>query len=81
MIEHQQEKYQWQFTFLAANAEAFAEAGEIGIPMAGAALHSSKKMRAAYQATEEKFGRMREMARRGERVDNAFTPEEREQMD
>ena len=81
MIEHQQQKYQWHFTFLAANAEAFAEAEEIGISMAGAAMHSPKKMRAAYKATEEKFGRMREKARSGEQVDNAFTQEERRQMD
>jgi uncharacterized protein YegL len=31
MIEHQQAKYAWAFQFLAANQDAFAEAGSIGI--------------------------------------------------
>lgn len=31
MIEHQQEKYSWQFLFLGANQDAFAEAGKLGI--------------------------------------------------
>ncbi|MEL7168920.1 MAG: vWA domain-containing protein [Bacteroidota bacterium] len=31
MIEHQQSKYGWEFQFLAANQDAFAEAGSIGI--------------------------------------------------
>lgn len=31
MIEHQQNKYQWEFIFLAANQDAFAETGGLGI--------------------------------------------------
>jgi hypothetical protein len=31
MIEHQQEKYGWKFTYIGANQDAFAEAGSIGI--------------------------------------------------
>jgi hypothetical protein len=31
MITHQQEKYSWQFVYLGANQDAFAEAGELGI--------------------------------------------------
>jgi len=31
MIEHQQEKYGWTFVFLAANQDAFEEAGKLGI--------------------------------------------------
>lgn len=31
MIEHQQTKYNWQFLFLGANQDAFAEAASIGI--------------------------------------------------
>lgn len=34
MIQHQQDKYNWKFTYLGANQDAFAEAGSIGIPMA-----------------------------------------------
>lgn len=31
MVEHQRDKYKWEFVFLAANQDAFAEAGSIGI--------------------------------------------------
>jgi hypothetical protein len=37
MIQHQQSKYGWEFQFLAANQDAFAEAGSIGIAQADAA--------------------------------------------
>ncbi len=30
-IEHQQEKYQWKFIFLAANQDAFAEGEKLGV--------------------------------------------------
>lgn len=32
MITHQKEKYSWNFLFLAANQDAIAEAGSLGIP-------------------------------------------------
>ena len=31
MIRHQREKYSWEFIFLGANQDAFAEAAKIGI--------------------------------------------------
>ena len=31
MIQHQKEQYQWEFIFLGANQDAFAEAARIGI--------------------------------------------------
>lgn len=33
LIEHQQKKYGWEFIFLGANIDAFAEAGKLGIPL------------------------------------------------
>jgi uncharacterized protein YegL len=36
MIKHQQEKYGWEFLFLAANMDAFAEAHSLNIPTANA---------------------------------------------
>lgn len=42
MIEHQRDKYKWEFSFLAANQDAFAEAGSMGI---------SKQMTHNYAAT------------------------------
>ena len=40
MIEEQQSKYNWHFTFLGADQDAFAEAGGLGIAAAGAAQFS-----------------------------------------
>jgi len=36
MIEHQKEKYSWEFNFLAANQDALTNAANIGMPTAGA---------------------------------------------
>ena len=80
MIERQQSVYNWHFTFLGANQDAFAEAGAMGIRAAGTANYAEGKERAAYGATMRKVARMRSQARAGETVDNAFTTEEREEM-
>ena len=37
MIEQQQTVYKWQFTFLAANQDAFAEGASLGIAHDGIA--------------------------------------------
>ena len=80
MIEHQQSVYNWQFTFLGANQDAFAEAGGMGIHAAGAAQFARQKVSTAYEMTGFKVARMREQKRSGEKVSNAFTDEERAQM-
>jgi hypothetical protein len=36
MIKLQRESYSWEFTFIGANMDAFAEAGGMGIPTSGA---------------------------------------------
>lgn len=80
MIERQQNKYSWHFTFLGANQDAFAEAGGMGIDAGGAANYGAAKVGAAYGATISKVARMRQQARDGEEVDNAFTAAERKRM-
>lgn len=80
MILEQQNKYNWQFTFLGANQDAFAEAHQMGMARAGVANYAQGKERAAYSATAAKVGRMRKQMMDGETVENAFTSEEREQM-
>ena len=81
MIQHQQTKYNWQFTFLGANQDAFAEAKEIGVAAAGAANFVNKKVRAAYGHTGSKLARMRQQARRGQTVVNEYTEAERADME
>ncbi len=81
MVEHQQDVYQWQFTFLGADQDAFAEAGELGLAAAGAAVYSRDKIGAAYEATNSKLARMRRMKAANQAVVNEFTDDERESMD
>lgn len=80
MIERQQSVYNWHFTFLGANQDAFAEAGGLGIQAAGVANYSPDKVMAACMATGGKVLRMRRQTIAGETVDNAFSDEERKRM-
>jgi uncharacterized protein YegL len=80
MIERQQNDFNWHFTFLGANQDAFAEAGGMGIHAAGVADYADDKVAAAYMATGDKVARMRAQSRAGEDVSNEFTDEERDQM-
>lgn len=80
MIEHQQTVYNWQFTFLGADAASFAEAGAMGIAASGVAQYDPKKISAAYAGTSAKLSRMREQTRTGQAVSNEFTDDERDEM-
>ena len=52
-IKHQQDVYKWQFVFLGANQDAFAEAGGMGINLANVSNYKNtpKSIFAALQAT------------------------------
>jgi uncharacterized protein YegL len=80
MIQHQQEKYGWQFTFLGADQDAFAEADALGIDPAGAARFKKDNIEAAYRATSAKVARMRKQSSENEQIVNAFSPEEHRDM-
>ncbi len=80
MIAHQQEVYQWQFTFLGADASAFAAAGGMGIDAQGVARFDKRKVLQAYRGTSAKVSRMRLQLRSGRPVDNVYTDEERDDM-
>lgn len=76
MIEHQQNVYNWKFTFLAANQDAFAEGRQLGIDSAGIASYAADKIAAAHAGATRKLSRMRKMLADGEAVDNKFTSDE-----
>ncbi len=80
MIEHQQTVYNWQFTFLGANQDAFAEAGSMGFSAGGTAGYSPDKAAVAYANVGSKVARMRQAAAACATVDNKWTTEERESM-
>jgi len=80
MIEHQQSVYKWQFTFLAANQDAFAEGASMGIAQDGIAAYSMSKVRGTYDAAAKKVSRMRKSSSEGVAVDNKFTDAERDEI-
>jgi hypothetical protein len=80
MIQLQQERYGWHFTFLGADQDAFAEAQELGMAASGAANFSRNKVAAAYRATSAKVARMRRQTVDNMPVANEFTIEERDEM-
>lgn len=80
MIEHQQQAYNWQFTFLGASQDAFDEAAAIGIQAAAAAHYDPQKVAQAYGSASDKLARMRRQRSAGQEVQNDFTPEERQRM-
>jgi len=80
LIERRQRDSGWQFTFLGANQDAFAEAGSMGFHAAGVADYAADKVSAAYLATSGKVARMRSQSLAHATVSNEFTQEERDQM-
>ena len=80
MIQRQQRQYNWHFTFLGANQDAFAEAGGMGIYAAGVANCAIDKLDVAYRMTGAKVSRMRKQRSDGATVCNAFTEQERKEM-
>lgn len=80
MIERQQATYKWQFTYLGANQDAFAEARGMGISAAGSAGYTPRTSKQAYQAASSNVARMRHANFAGAPVSNTYTDEERKQM-
>ena len=80
MIEHQQSKYGWHFTFLGANQDAFAEAGAMGMKRGAMADYAMDKVGVAYEMTSRKVSRMRAQHREGQEVKDEFTDAERKAM-
>ncbi|QDT65560.1 vWA domain-containing protein [Calycomorphotria hydatis] len=80
LIERQQNVYNWQFTFLGANQDAFSEAQGMGMHYNAAANFAMDKVHKAFGGTSSKVARMRQAAAKGDAIVNDFTNEEREAM-
>lgn len=81
MIGHQQQHYHWQFTFLGANQDAFAEAGLLGVDPTASVKFSPEKVAASLKATSNKVSRMRQQVLAQAPPDNSFTDAERQAME
>lgn len=80
MIQLQQERYGWHFTFLGADQDVFAEAREMGMANSSAASFTKHKVAEAYRATGAKVSRMRKQSIDCLPVANDFTIQEHEEM-
>ena len=84
MINHQRDKYNWQFTFLGADEAAFQDAVSWGIRGIDAAVYNVQNSQDAYYGASNVIRRKRALYASGgslEAVSNvSFTDEERENM-
>lgn len=80
MIERQQSQYQWKFTFLGANQDAFAEAAGLGIAASASASYGVASSKQAFAAAASNVNRMRSATVRGQSVSCTYTPDERKAM-
>jgi len=80
MIERQQREYNWQFTFLGANIDAFSEASSIGISAISTVPYDVNKSINTYNCLSSNVTRMRNSAMVGDVVENFYTDDERKDM-
>ena len=77
MIDLQTGKYNWQFVYLGANQDAFAEAGAVGIGMANAANFTPANTILAFRGTAVNVASYR---RSGRASSLEYSNEQREEM-
>jgi len=80
MIKLQQEVYNWQFTFLGANQDAFAEGAAIGIVPDSTANFSTKRAQETFQAVTQSLNTTRGAARLGKHAPVSYSTKQRKQM-
>jgi uncharacterized protein YegL len=80
MIETQQNQYQWKFTFLGANQDAFAESAKLGINPQFAANYDVGKSMDTMCIVSRKMSDMRFAHSIGQPVSHAYTDKERKEI-
>ncbi|HKP29049.1 MAG TPA: vWA domain-containing protein [Gemmatimonadales bacterium] len=81
MIQHQESVYKWDFVYLGANVDAFAESEAMGFATGKAGSFRPGMMRQAYAASAGMINQMRELAALDLDAPLALSDEAREQMD
>jgi hypothetical protein len=82
MIQHQESVYQWDFVYLGANVDVFAESAAMGFQMAKAGSFRPGMMRQAYDASARMINSMREHIALGDfGAPLGLSDELREEMD
>lgn len=77
MLEHQTNVYKWQFIYLGANQDAFAEAGNMGIAMSYAANFAPANMSDAFEVASQNVASFR---RTNDVESLHYTDEQRKRM-
>jgi Mg-chelatase subunit ChlD len=77
MVEHQTSVYKWQFIYLGANQDAFAEAGNMGIAVAQAANFTPANLPAAFAVATENVAAFR---RSNDVASLRYSDEQRQRM-
>lgn len=80
MIERQQSEYGWQFTFLGANQNAFAEAAGLGISKESTAQYNTSVAAAAFAGASFGLKSMRSATSRGQKAEWSYSPDQRRSM-
>lgn len=80
MIEHQRSVYNWQFIFLGANQDAFAEAGSIGISASSVANYSQNKTAETFCVASGSVSSLRHALADGFTVAASFSDEDRNRI-
>lgn len=75
MVKHQEDKYNWQFTFLGAGLDVFAEAQSLGLQ--GAAFSNYGN---AIASAGSNVARMRHATSNGDKVQSFYTSDELKSM-
>jgi len=81
MIEKQTDEYKWEFTFIGANQDAFAEAGSIGISIGKTANFNVSKSKQAYAGLSRNVSSMRGQSAGGQSVKCCYSDKERKDME
>lgn len=77
MVSHQESVYQWNFLYLGANVDAFAEASEMGIASYAAANYAPSSVAGAMAAASHNLANYRRSRRA---TDLRYSPEQRKEM-
>lgn len=80
MIETQQHQYQWKFTFLGANQDAFEESAKLGIDPKFAANYSTSKSANTMSMLSRKMSDARCASMCGQSVSHEYTDEDRKEI-
>lgn len=80
MIQHQQDAYKWQFTFLSSGLDAFGDAAAMGITRSATSPMALGSHVAGYAGASANVARMRSATMTGGKVVNSYTDDERKAM-